>query len=107
MTILPDGHIGLCEHFSESEFAGHLDREDLDRDMVASWQETMPEIPECATCFAYPECIKLKKCANASVCYLQHRQWYLRQIRQQMVNEYRRWQAKGPTETDETDNENC
>ena len=96
VTILPDGNIGLCEHFSESEFIGHMDREGFDQEMVNSWKELIPEIPECADCFYYPECIKLKKCANTSVCFLQHRQWELRRTQQQMVNEYRNWLA--PTE---------
>ena len=94
ITILPDGSIGLCEHFSETEFVGHVDREGFDADAVASWKETMPEIPECAECFYYPECIKLKKCANGNMCFSQFRQGSLRKTRQDMVGEYRKWQEE-------------
>ena len=94
VTILPDGNIGLCEHFSETEFAGHLDHEGLDPRMVATWKERMPEIPECAICFYYPECIKLKKCASGSVCFRQLRQDQLRKTKQEMKNEYENWQSK-------------
>ena len=101
VTILPDGNIGLCEHFSETEFAGHLDRKGLDPAMVASWKEQMPQIPECETCFYYPECIKLKKCASGSVCFRQLRQDQLRKTKQQMKNEYERWQSKALTEEED------
>lgn len=99
VTILPDGNIGLCEHFSESEFIGHIDREGFDQTVVDSWKQTMPEIPECADCFCYPECIKLVKCANTKLCFLQQRQWELRRTQRQMVNEYRHWQKQTLTES--------
>lgn len=104
VTILPDGNIGLCEHFSETEFVGHIDREGFDPQMVASWKERMPEIPECAECFYYPECIKLKKCASESVCFRQLRQDQLRKTKQQMLYEYEKWKAQAEIEdTDEPD----
>jgi len=31
VTILPDGNIGLCEHFSEDEFIGHIESDHLTR----------------------------------------------------------------------------
>ena len=94
ITILPDGNIGLCEHFSETEFVGHIDREGFDTDMVASWKETVPEIPECAECFYYPDCIMLKKCSNANVCFLQIRQNHLRRIKREMEDEYLKWKEQ-------------
>lgn len=105
VTILPDGNIGLCEHFSETEFIGHLDIEGFDAEMVKSWKERMPEIPECAECFCYPECIKLKKCANGSICFRQLRQEQLRKTKRQMVQEYRRWQENTGTEEPEEPDE--
>lgn len=90
VTILPTGDIGLCEHHSEGEFIGHLDREEVDAEMVASWRETVPEIPECETCFYYPDCIRLKKCTNARVCFHQRREDYLENTKRAMRNEYQR-----------------
>lgn len=101
VTILPDGNIGLCEHFSESEFIGHIDREGFDAAMVESWKERMPEIPECAECFYYPECIKLKKCANANVCFRQFRQEQLRKTQQRMACQYENWKNKNNSEDEE------
>lgn len=104
VTILPDGNIGLCEHFSEDEFIGHLDKEDFDNAMVKSWAERVAEIPECTECFYYPECIKLKKCANDNVCFRQHRNDMLRRTKKQMLNEYQNWKDKTvAADTEETD----
>lgn len=102
VTVLPDGHIGLCEHFSESEFIGHIECVNLDQAVVESWKERIPEIPECASCFYYPDCMQLKKCSNGSVCFRQLRQDLLRKTRQRMKNEYERWKTKAqPNEVDE------
>ena len=101
VTILPDGNIGLCEHFSESEFIGHIEQEGFDLAVVNSWKERIPEISECAACFTYPDCVQLKKCASGSVCFRQLRQEQLRKTKQQMKNEYEKWRSK--TQTEEED----
>lgn len=91
VTIAPEGHIGLCEHFSENEFIGHIDKEGFNEDLRASWRETMPELDECATCFHYPACIRLKKCSNNSICFPLNRQEKLRKTQVQMDFEYKKW----------------
>lgn len=91
VTILPDGNIGLCEHFSESEFIGHLDRETIDQAVVDDWKKTSPQIPECESCFYYLDCVMLKNCPNGSQCYLHHRRDRYRKIQQRMRNEYQMW----------------
>ena len=104
VTILPNGEIGLCEHFSESEFIGHIDREGFDQIIVNSWKERIAEIPECATCFYYPECLQLKKCPNTNVCFEQWRRNHRRQTEQRMLNEYRKWKTKSePDENTDAD----
>jgi radical SAM protein with 4Fe4S-binding SPASM domain len=101
VTILPDGNIGLCEHYSESEFIGHIDREGFDAGMVASWKERVPEIPECAECFYYPDCTMLKKCANASVCFEQYRQERYRKLYQAMACEFEKWKSNTVSDEEE------
>jgi radical SAM protein with 4Fe4S-binding SPASM domain len=106
VTILPNGEIGLCEHFSEDEFIGHIDSDKFDETMVKSWRKTAPEIPECAECFYYPECIRLEKCANSRVCFAQERNDRLRKTKRAMRNEYEKWLNK--TQSEDTEDEgNC
>lgn len=106
VTILPDGNIGLCEHFSEDEFIGHIDSDKFDETMVKSWRKTAPEIPECAECFYYPQCIRLEKCANSRVCFAQERNDRLRKTKRAMRNEYEKWLNQTQSE-DTEDEENC
>lgn len=103
ITILPDGNIGLCEHYTESEFCSHLDRTDFDATIVKSWKERVPEIPECAECFYYMDCIKLKKCSSSRICYQQFRQEKLNSIQRAMLCEYAHWQGKTKTEDNSSD----
>lgn len=106
VTILPDGNIGLCEHYSESEFAGHIDQEGFDETTVTRWKETMPEIPECAECFYFLDCVKLKKCPNGRDCYRQYRQERLRNVQYKMLCTYERWQTQALYD-DTNDSDDC
>ena len=103
VTILPDGYIGLCEHFSESEFIGHIDREGFDEAVVKSWKERMPELPECVECVLYPECIQLKKCPNGGKCFPAMREERIRKLKRQMLNEYERWKSQQTSEDADED----
>ena len=106
VTILPDGHIGLCEHFSENEFIGHVDKEGFNEEVIKSWKERMPEIPECAECVLYPECTLLRKCPNGGKCFPALREERIRKIKQAMLYEYEKWKTQGSSE-DTDDDELC
>jgi hypothetical protein len=67
----------------------------FDEAVAKSWKETTAPIPECATCFYYPSCILLKKCANRNKCFLQHRQERLRKTQRQMACQYQAWLDQG------------
>lgn len=101
VTILPNGNIGLCDRFSESEFIGHIDSDSFDQAVVNSWKERIPEIPECATCFYYPDCMQLKKCASGSVCFEHLRREKRRKVERQMLTEYERWKSREEPSVDE------
>lgn len=98
VVIVPDGHIGLCEHFTESEFIGHIRSSELDRNVIASWKEHRDELPECDDCFYYPECVKLKKCNGSPKCCDYIRQDIRAKTHQAMQNEYRRWRLNAADE---------
>lgn len=103
VTILPGGEIGLCEHFSESEFIGHIETEEFDETVVQSWRKTVPEIPECAQCFYYPDCIRLDKCSNCRICFAQDRNVLLRKTKRSMHNELDQWKNNIQTDNSEPD----
>ena len=92
LTILPNGELGLCEHYSENNLVGHLDSEKLDTAMVQSFRECWEQTDECPTCFYYPECIRLKKCAEYKECFPEMREEYREQLLGGMRNAYAAWQ---------------
>ena len=62
VTILPNGDLGKCEHFSESELIGSIYTEERDAATIASWKEVLDRTEACRTCANYPRCTYLKKC---------------------------------------------
>ena len=99
IVITPDGSLGVCEHFSESELIGHIDSPERNKAVIASFRQRCDEIPECATCFFYPQCHGLKKCPDRIPCIPPERQSARRLVQRAMVNEFRRWQ-QDPTASD-------
>lgn len=89
VLILPDGHIGKCEHYSDSEWFAHVAEEDRDETVLASFKELRPELDACAECPAYPDCFRLVKCSETAHCYPEEREEKIAVIRQQMLLYYR------------------
>ena len=98
LVIAPTGDIGLCEHYSDSRFVGHLDQEKLDPEAVKAWRELSPPIPACAECIWYPDCIRLKNCTLASVCFRHELEEELRSTKESMVQEFKLWKEKAQKE---------
>ena len=105
VVIVPDGHLGRCRHYSESEFMGHMDSPERDQAVIASWKERCDELPECNDCFYYPECMNLKKCMDRMACIDPERASIRRRTELSMINEFHHWQGVIPeiTEAPERD----
>lgn len=86
--IVPDGHIGKCEHYSDDHYVGHIGNEEWDSQMIDNFRDTRDEIEACATCFDYPNCIWLKLCENSTNCYQEERDHKLNKLRQSMKRAY-------------------
>ena len=107
VTIVPTGDVGVCEHFSENEFVGHLDRNGLDQSALAAWKERSPLLPECPECFYYPACIKLKKCPTSGVCFSLLQKDQLKKTQAQMEQEYLLWKSAARDEENEAEADFC
>ena len=90
LVVTPDGRLGVCEHYSETELIGNLDSDARDQAVIESFRQRCDEIPECPTCFYYPQCTALKKCPDRIPCIPPERESLLRLTRRAMINEYRR-----------------
>jgi radical SAM protein with 4Fe4S-binding SPASM domain len=91
--IMPSGHIGKCEHYSEDHFIGHIDNEELDLEMITQFKERREEIEACTTCPTYPICNMLKLCATNTKCYSETRLEKLQKIRYGMLHAYQQHQT--------------
>ncbi len=93
ITILPDGHIGLCEQHIRDQLIGSLDRDGFDLTVMERFSAVYPEIPACADCPSFPGCIPLRNCPN-QICYPQRRDARAADTRQAMLAEWRQYQQR-------------
>jgi radical SAM protein with 4Fe4S-binding SPASM domain len=91
VMIAPNGHLGKCEHYIDSEFFGHIDSEERDEAIIRKFKERRADIEACATCPYYPQCIRLVVCADDLGCTPENRQEHLHKMMQGMKNEYERY----------------
>lgn len=94
IVIVPNGHLGKCQHYSEDYFIGHLDQQGINQEMVDCFRETRDEINACSTCFFYPNCIWLKLCEDSPHCYEEERNYRRWQIKQSISRAYSNYQNK-------------
>jgi radical SAM protein with 4Fe4S-binding SPASM domain len=101
VVIAPDGHLGKCEHFIDSNFFGHIDSEEHDEAILRKFKERRADIDACPTCFYYPQCIRLVMCADDFGCTPGNRQYHLSAMRETMKYEYERYLRKNDKEQDD------
>ncbi|MBQ9704966.1 MAG: radical SAM protein [Paludibacteraceae bacterium] len=88
VVIAPDGHLGKCEHFIDSNFFGHIDSEEHNKAILRKFKERRAEIEACATCPFYPQCIRLVMCADDFGCTPETRQGGMHKMVASMKYEY-------------------
>ena len=103
VIVMPDGKLKLCNQYAEDDYIGDIFSDGFDKEVMESWQERCEELPECQTCFNYPDCIRLKKCKNGNACYDHRRDSIRKSTEQAMVQEYERW--KDPSSAKPEDEE--
>ena len=101
VVIAPDGHLGKCEHYIDSNFFGHIDSEEHDKAVLRKFKERRADIDACATCFYYPQCIRLVMCADDFGCTPGRQQYHLSEMRETMKYEYERYLRKNDKEQDD------
>jgi len=89
VVIGTDGDIGLCEHYSESEFWGHVAKEDMrDEDMIRSFKKYVDDQEICFDCPIFPSCIIPVKCEDLKVCNKWKREWRVREAHYDIMYMY-------------------
>ena len=92
ILILPDGHLGKCEHFSDDHWVGHLDSPERNEAVLADFKQLREELDACAECPFYPDCYRLALCEEAIHCYPEEREEMLMDARQGLLSFYQKKQ---------------
>lgn len=103
ITILPNGNMGKCEHYSEDHFIGNLDSPIYDKGEINKLSELSDRIPECDNCLCYPDCFLLKSCPDSSKCSVERKNFKIDNVKQQMLNTYNSYLKKQQITEDEND----
>lgn len=100
VVVVPDGHLSKCEHCIDRELFGHIDHEEHNKAILRKFKERRVDIEACATCFYYPQCIRLVMCENA-ICTQGGLQYRLYGMRESMKYEYELYLRKNDNEQDD------
>lgn len=98
VVINPEGKLGRCEHYSDSELFGSIydNGEGRDYSVLERWSEPDKELSECKDCFCYPRCVTLKLCPAEMKCNAMTRMDKERQTIRTMENAFKHFKKKNP-----------
>ena len=90
IMILPDGHLGKCEHFPDKDFVGSIYEGITKPEFIQYWKEKKELSKLCADCPLVPFCrILLKHCpSNQNDCTAILREQNIQEIKKKMVYTY-------------------
>ena len=98
VSILTDGHLGKCEHYSDNNWFGHIDSPEHDEEVISRFKALREEYEECAHCARYPDCIRLKMCQDIDECVAETREEYIRHTQRAMLAAYEKFKKGELTE---------
>lgn len=89
VTILPNGQIGLCEHFSEDHFVSDINSFSVFNINEVSFLRTrLPKFKMCSNCSYYPFCIRLECCPEAGTCSYELKKHNIRNLHRELLSEF-------------------
>ena len=68
VLIDPNGKMGTCEHYLDSDFFGDINSSNRDMQVLKDWHDYLPDLEICKDCPVYADCLRSKKCIELSYC---------------------------------------
>lgn len=94
-TILPDGRVGRCEHFSDAMITGNIWEDRRDTDVEKKWKAPL-RVAKCQTCLLYPQCTKLEMCEwNRNGCDEMDRRIRTEELKRQILATFHEFRNGG------------
>ena len=88
-VILPDGHLGRCEHFSDTDFWGSIYNEQIDVNVIEKFKRVRELPKKCDTCVLKPACIQLENCPDLPrECDELYKESYIINTKKRIMNTY-------------------
>lgn len=89
VTISPRGDLGLCEHFIDSQFIGHIDNPyEKNMDIIKSWRDYTEYTEICEDCESYPQCLRMQKCPDEVVCDEHQKRYWIEHYKLAMISKW-------------------
>lgn len=90
VTISPNGDLGICEHYIDREFIGHINNPyKKDFDIIKSWRNYVKLIDICHDCPTLPQCLKMNKCPDEVACEQYQKNYWIEHYKLAMISEWR------------------
>lgn len=106
IVIGTGGEIGLCEHYSEDNFWGHIDKPEMrDENMIRSFKEYVTDQKVCFDCPILPSCIIPLKCADLRNCNIWKREWRVREAHYDIIHMYLDWKNSFNNQNNQCNNQ--
>lgn len=100
VVIMPNGSLGVCEHYENDHYVGHIDNPtDINIDEIKAWKE-MSEFEEiCNDCPYKPACLKCKLCPDHKICDIYEKEYQLHRTKEDLkiiYKDYLKMQTEQP-----------
>lgn len=92
IIIMPDGRLGLCEHYETDHFVGDISEPTkIDIEEVKAWREMSDYKEICDDCPYKPACLKCKLCPDYKICDPWEKEYKLKRIQEDLRFAYEDW----------------
>lgn len=95
ITILPEGKIGKCEHWTNSNTFTDIQGSFYDQEMYDKHFQPYPRQEACMDCPLMPLCIRLKMCQNPDTCSPYERKTEIFENKAKMLTAYKSYRSNG------------
>lgn len=100
VVIMPNGQLGVCEHYETEHFVGHINNPTaINMEELKAWRE-MSEFEEiCSDCPYKPACLKCKLCPDHKICDIYEKEYQLHRTKEDLkiiYKDYLKMQTRQP-----------
>lgn len=92
VVIMPNGDLGLCEHYDTEHLIGHIDNPlDYNLDEILVWRKLHDYGEICDNCGYKPACMKLELCPDTNLCNKYEKEFILERAKLDIIYIYEDW----------------